>query len=472
MKLTPEQLDIVYADNDYIYVSARAGTGKTKTLLEYVKVRKKETFLYIVYNSSIKEEALSKFPSYVTIHTIHSLAREYIGYKYQHKLTKNIKTEDIFHSLEYFKNKNISNEKDFKEAFIISSIINRFCNSSFKKIEEIPHEEKYLKLAQEYWNKMIDLKNQNVFITFDGYLKLFHLNNPILDYDYILVDEAQDSNEVMLDIVYSQNSKKIFVGDEHQRIYSFRGAMNVFNDSKHFNPESDYSYLSLTKSFRFGKEIASVANKLLSFYKQEDKLLKGSEERNSIVGNIDKTIQYTTITRTNAKLFDLAVKFAKEGKSIAINGGIEFLEKQILDIYHLYKGELDLIESETIKKFKTYKKFKGIAENLKYPEYLFLVRIIEKYGDSLKENLILIKKYITGIKTADRILTTAHKSKGLEFVSVLIEEDFINLFDKNGILIPVDRINLEEINLLYVAITRATHEIELSEEVKLFLKQI
>jgi len=67
----------------------------------------------------------------------------------------------------------------------------------------------------------------------DGYLKLYQLSNPVLQYDCILLDEAQDINPVTGEIIFSQSrafnfySKKtsiILVGDSHQQIYSFRGA--------------------------------------------------------------------------------------------------------------------------------------------------------------------------------------------------------------------------------------------------------
>lgn len=45
-------------------------------------------------------------------------------------------------------------------------------------------------------------------------LKLFQSCFPELPYDYILIDEAQDSNEFMLDIIFAQKAKKIFVGDK------------------------------------------------------------------------------------------------------------------------------------------------------------------------------------------------------------------------------------------------------------------
>jgi len=468
LKLTTEQEEILYSENNFIYVLARAGTGKTTTLSEYTRLRKKALFLYIVYNSSIKEEAISKFPSYVRIETIHSLAYSSLGKKYKDKLTFNLKVEDLFLNSPFFKDLDINIEEDYKKGFTIIQIINGFCNSAKKSFNEIDHLPHYLEIAKDYWNRMIDLNNKKVCITHDGYLKLYHLSNPKVNYEYILVDEAQDSNEVMLDIVYSQKAKKIFVGDEHQRIYSFRGAINVFNEKNYFNSNSDYIELSLTESFRFGQKIADIANKLLSHYKKEENLLTGTD-MDSFIGRLDRSQQYTSICRTNSLLFDLAIKHVRDGKLIHIVGGSDFIFNQIRDVYYLYMGNKDKIISEYLKTFKNYKTFKGMATSLKVPEYIFLVKVIDKYGDNLEEYFNLIRRGLTGIRKADVILTTAHKSKGLEFLSVKLEDDFVNLYDDNGILIPSERIDEEEINILYVALTRATDELELNRDLEKFI---
>ena len=468
MKPTLEQEEILLSENDFIYVLARAGTGKTTTLAEYTRIRKKSTFLYIVYNAAIREEAISKFPSYVRIETIHSLAYSSIGKNYKEKLTFNLKVEDLFLNSPFFKDLDINVEEDYKKGFNIIQIITGFCNSSKKSFDEIEHIPHYIEIAKDYWKRMVDLKDNSVCITHDGYLKLYHLTNPKVDYEFILVDEAQDSNEVMLDIVYSQKAKKIFVGDEHQRIYSFRGAINVFDENNYFDANSDYVQLSLTESFRFGQGIADIANKLLSHYKKEENLLMGTD-MDSFIGMLDKTEQYTSICRTNSLLFDLAVKHVKEGRTIHIVGGSDFIFNQIRDVYHLYIGEKDKIISEYLRTFKNYKSFKGMATSLKVPEYMFLVKVIDKYGDNLEDYFSLIRRGLTGIRKANVVLTTAHKSKGLEFLSVKLEDDFVNLYDDNGILIPSERIDEEEINILYVALTRATDELELNRDLDRFI---
>ena len=60
----------------------------------------------------------------------------------------------------------------------------------------------------------------------NGYLKLYQLRKPKLDIDYdvILLDEAQDTNPAIQDIVMRQKCARVVVGDRHQAIYSFIGA--------------------------------------------------------------------------------------------------------------------------------------------------------------------------------------------------------------------------------------------------------
>jgi len=466
---TIEQQDIIYSENKHIYVSARAGTGKTTTLVEFVKIRKSNTFLYIVYNNAIRLEALNKFPERVDIHTIHSLAYLKFGYQYKDKLKNNLKVEDLFKE-PYFQKKDLSDKKIQKEAFTIIKMITAYCNSEIEKFEDISDLKELRIVAENYWKKMIDLNNKEVKITHDGYLKLYQLTNPKLNYDHIMVDEAQDSNEVMLKIIFEQTkSKKIFVGDPHQKIYGFRGALNIFQNTKYLDKEKDNAFFSLTESFRFGKPIAYIANCLLKNYKNEQHLIKGTEGRESTVGIIDKSMCYTIITRTNAKLIDIAIENALNNKNIHIVGGFEFIKISILDAFYLYKRKFNLIKSDYMKTFNSFNHLKIMAKTLKNPEQSLQVYLVEKYNDSLEEYFELIEKNLTGINNADIILTTAHKSKGLEFVSVKIEEDFVNLYSENGLLL--DLIEPEEINLLYVAITRATFDLELNSELEKYIKE-
>ncbi|MCP5859974.1 UvrD-helicase domain-containing protein, partial [Klebsiella pneumoniae] len=82
--------------------------------------------------------------------------------------------------------------------------------------------------ARNIWAYMQDTKS-DVKMPHDGYLKLYAMSRPALRYDIILLDEAQDTNPITLDLVMAQrgHAKIVLVGDRHQGIYGFRKAMNA-----------------------------------------------------------------------------------------------------------------------------------------------------------------------------------------------------------------------------------------------------
>lgn len=126
------------------------------------------------------------------------------------------------------------------------------------------------------WKAMIDPNMIEIRATHDTYLKLFQLSKPSLKYDFIMLDEAQDSNPALLDIFKNQKNHKVLVGDQYQSIYGFRNAVDAMNK---IDTEKT---LDLTKSFRFGKQVADFANTVLA--------LRG--ETKQIIGMKDSDLVY------------------------------------------------------------------------------------------------------------------------------------------------------------------------------------
>jgi hypothetical protein len=139
-------------------------------------------------------------------------------------------------------------------------------------------------------------------MTHDGYLKLYQLSRPDLsrEFDLILFDEAQDANEVTLDLIGQQRLPQVVVGDTHQSIYAFRGAVDAL-----CRFEADET-LRLTQSFRFGPGIAAVATALLAGLKGEAHPVVGQPDRETVF-EVDRRRPYTVIARTNATVFAEAV---------------------------------------------------------------------------------------------------------------------------------------------------------------------
>lgn len=462
MKETEEQLLIINSNEDEVIVEAKAGGGKTTTLVEFAKNRPFQTILYLAYNDSVRKSAMKRFFGNTKVHTIHSLAFEHIGHFYKDQLTENVHSKHIIQHLPKLKQLQLedpSNQDVYLKASSVSDLLNIFFNSKELTLDKFESTE-IRDLAEEYWDMMQDLSCTQVKMTHDGYLKLFQSSQIILNYNYILVDEAQDSNEVMLDIVLRQKSKKVFVGDRHQEIYAFRKVTNIFKDSR-FN---SYKKYYLTQSFRFSKSIEYLANKVLEDYTDETVFVTGvSNNKDEIVHAIDEKEVFTVITRTNAHLFDLAVEYCLKNKKVSIIGGTNFVFEELTDCLKLFKGALFNIKNPYFKKFGSFRNLKDIAEKTNDVDLIFLIKVVEKYEDRLGEYIALLeRKLIAKQEYADVTLTTIHKSKGLEFENVKLANDYYKLFFKDGKRKPPLEIPYEEVNLYYVAITRAMRKIEMN----------
>ncbi|MGF6960899.1 UvrD-helicase domain-containing protein [Paraburkholderia youngii] len=107
------------------------------------------------------------------------------------------------------------------------------------------------------WSESIDPRGRSAIIP-DVYLKVWAQTDPCIESDFILFDEAQDSDGVMLWLLDRQRHAQIvFVGDPYQQIYEWRGAVNAMAQTN--APE-----YALTESFRVGPAIASLASRLLA----------------------------------------------------------------------------------------------------------------------------------------------------------------------------------------------------------------
>lgn len=453
LSFTTEQTEIIYSDLTEIYVDAKAGTGKTTTLVEFTKIRRFERFLYLVYSADMRKEAKSKFPPNVEVHSIHSLAYSVVGIKMKDRLIFNLKVENVFDSLDFFSDKNISNIEDYTMAYQVLETIKAFCNSSNK---EVTHFNKEIEdLAKGYWDKLSNMESKTI-VSHDVYLKIYQLSEPILDYDYIAVDESQDLNSVSEYIVRKQSCNKIFIGDYDQKIFGFRGAISIFENVPKNTPVFD-----LTSSFRYGHKIAEVANKILETFKDGNRAkivgLGGLEDS---INEFDYSEHYTVISRTNAMLIDKAIESVNNGFKVHIKSDFNEIKYQALDIYYLFKNNKDMIKSDFLKKMKNFNHLVVLAEQTESKEYSLMISLIEKYGDLLYENIIKIEKNIVSEKLADITYVTAHKSKGLEFYNVVISEDFASLYNGDNI----DKVDEEEINLIYVAVTRAMEALVLNKD--------
>lgn len=476
--LTYEQIRILNHQFDMeqkIRIIALAGTGKTTTLLHLARLYPQVKFLNIVFNKSVSDDAKRKFPPNVTCKTAHSLAYSEVGRFLRHKLTSSLRPYDLISHIKH----NEEHMQIFTYANLVLTTINNFTlsSSAMMDITHVPSQDfshksisfgnktRILKDALMIWDMMLDKDNQ-FKITHDIYLKLYHLKRPNLNaFQCIMVDEAQDCNPVILDIVLSQTMPVIFVGDPNQQIYGFRGAQNAMQSFK-----ATHTY-HLTKSFRFGPEIAYIASCILE-------LLLNSR-RSTIVGSTNDSYingkvigKYAIISRTNIMLFNEALRMVvfkrlKVNEPTVINatfaGGFNsYGFDQITDIYKLKHKDTSLKDG-FIARFKSYSDLVNYARYSDDSDLLSKIEIVNQHGHDISKFISILKERCCySIDVANVIFSTAHKSKGLEFDTVCLTDDYPistvpSLFNGDS---PRD-----EANILYVAVTRAKKCLLLPEKI-------
>lgn len=486
MELTQEQCAIINSTGD-LKINAVAGSGKTTTIIEYAKARPVNSrILYLAFNKSVKTDAIKKFAekglNNVTVETAHSLAYKYIVRLSQYKVrSQGYKTHEIVELLGL----RGSDEKytEFVVANHINKLITYFCNSDKLKVQDLNYldvvlEKKARTFVKTYYKYIEDqcrillakMDKGEIEIIHDFYLKKFQLSNPELPFDYILFDEGHDASPAMLDIFLKQKATKVIVGDLNQQIYSWRFAVNSVE-------KVDFRTYHLSASFRFSQDIANLAMEILKWknhfqdYQQNPITGKGKSKELKV-----KAI----LARTNLGLLLKAIKYVTGGshvKRIYFEGNINSYTyadegTSLYDVLNLYNGNRKLIKDKLIRVMKNLEELEDYIKKTEDVQLGMMVEIVKEYGNRIPGIIQTIKSKHVGNddkEHAEMIFSTVHRCKGMEYDSVQIVNDFITEEKLEKLKnetreadINLSKLN-EEINLLYVAITRTKNIIQIPE---------
>jgi len=292
--------------------------------------------------------------------------------------------------------------------------------------------------ANTFWDRMND-RNSNVPITHDTYVKQWSINNPKIDSDVILFDEAQDASGLFIDIVSRQrHAQRIWVGDRHQQIYEWRGAINALD-----LVEAD-ERLYLTESWRCHQAIADQANVVLKALGETKPLIgRGGTKANS---------GQAYLCRTNLGALDIYVDLVERYDSVRLDNAKDLIAL-VEDCEALMAGR----PKGSLALFKDWKSLVEHSETPQGGDLKPLVDAISRYGCQGLRRLLE-----RGLVERARItVATIHRAKGLEWDKVTIIDDWARIKQYQDD--PAER------RLLYVAITRARKELVLSDVVSAWL---
>ena len=201
-------------------------------------------------------------------------------------------------------------------------------------------------------------------------------------FDYILVDEYQDTNHVQMSIVMQLCKEKLrvcAVGDDSQSIYSFRGA-NIDNILNYQKQLKGTRLFKLEQNYRSTQTIVKAANSLIKFNRNQIKKDVYSEnavgeklqykpaysdkEEAVIVAKVIKRIKcqdnceyhdFAILYRTNAQSRSFEEEFRKQGIPYRIYGGLSFYQrKEIKDIIAYFRLVANPDDEEAIKRIINY----------------------------------------------------------------------------------------------------------------------
>jgi len=484
MQLTEEQQNAVTMAKrlESFKVSALAGTGKTSTLVAIAQALGRKRGLYLAFNAAIAKEAEQRFASTSCgARTFHSLAYRACGHKYKARLGARLTAsflrrrfgvqgelsaaiaETAMRTLSRFLR---TADPEITRAHVSHS---DYCRGVYQtrrelraRYESLPEgkekrnlgqllaaadshsatcgqiAEQGLALAKRAWEDMTNPKGETP-ITHDFYLREYVLSQPNLsrEFDYLLFDEAQDADPLMLALTTAQQIPVFYVGDAYQQIYEWRGADNAMQGLQ--LPES-----TLTQSFRFGQEVADDANRVLMDLGSSLQL-RGLATKKSRVYTQPGNAQ-AIIVRTNSEAVGQTLHYLSAGEKVGMCG-----RANIQNFLRSYQSLVDGRPFGEFAHFSCEDELREFAKTDMGKDLQMLLKLVDAHGiDTLEQIVEQVEDLDKSNKRVQRAITTAHKAKGLEFDSVFVSEGMFN---------PKRLENEEEKRLLYVAKTRAKSQL-------------
>lgn len=269
---TEEQERVLDFQGSRLDVVALAGTGKTKVLQAYAQRRGRAKWRYLTFNRSLADEARAFFPSRVAVSTFHALAFPKYGAPLGQKLGQRFDADAVRRAVgwERFPAWETAVEalREWRAGFMVSAdplpALGQLPPPAWLRLMARPQvfsamggREGFLVAMEKLWAATVDPRQVAVDAPLEVTVKRMALAGMDWGSHGLLVDEAQDLTPCLWSALERQSAMALAVGDPSQNLYAWRQERSAW-------PAGEAPRLALSHSFRFGPQVARLANRVLS----------------------------------------------------------------------------------------------------------------------------------------------------------------------------------------------------------------
>ena len=493
------QIDIFNAiknSNKNIIVNAVAGSGKTTTIVEACKRLKlfPNKVQFLAFNKSIANELAEKLKGYAQVNTLHSFGYAVLRQAFKGKRIiiddkKYIRLlqNNICDWSKYINHEEMSNVEIYNSCCQIKKIFDlaRVNLVKYGDIESlrgicdaygICDEFDELEIVNSLLKDCYRMPDNRIIDFTDMVVLPLHYRTYISTFKFVFIDECQDLNAAQRELMLcaAKGGRFIAVGDRKQAINGFCGADCLSFDKIAETPNT--IELPLSVNYRCGSDIIKLVQEIVPQIQACNTAESGKVESYRLLSKSLFHKGDMVLCRKSAPLVGLCFKLLQNGITAVVKGGdiaesmLKLINKANCNSIDELSKWIDDEKKKTATEIAEYLKI-SLDKAKKTKRYLNLsdrLDCIKNICVSQLTDVSELKDYInkmfdeTNIKNAV-VLSTAHKSKGLEADRVLIltPSDFpmITKYSKDWEI-------QQEYNLKYVAWTRAKKElvfIEMSE---------
>jgi Superfamily I DNA and RNA helicases len=468
MTPTVEQQAIIEAaltTPDSLLINALAGAAKTTTLDMICRALPPQPILSLAFNKRIAEEMVKRLPGHVAAHTMNSIGHRVWSAAIGRRLVVNKdKSYDFLkaHIEELPRAQRREAQETFSEtlAAIRQAKIQGYVPPSIGKPGLISDADFYAGLDDEapehIVNSVLCASIRAAYegaIDFDDQIYMSVLfGGTFPRYPLVMVDEAQDLsgiNHAMLEKL-AQGSRLIAVGDPHQSIYAFRGA--VVNSMVRLREKFNMKEMTLSISFRCPRTVVQRAQRRVPFMQWAEWAIEGLVADRSPFHGKDIIDGSAIICRNNAPLFSLALRLVRSGRGVRLVGtdlgpalvrALKKLGPEEMEQAHLLDS-IDAWEADMIVRGKAPAAIHDKGE---------CFRVFAKFGKTLGESVAYAEALFK--QSGPIHLLSGHKAKGLEWDTVY----YLDPWRIPSKYARTDDELQQEANIDYVITTRAKKEL-------------